>query len=94
MAKRALRIAVVGGGLGGTTAAIMLQRAGHDVKVYEQAPAIDRLGAGIHLFPNAVMALRGVGLEDTLLARAFLPRHFAQREWDTGELTFDLRSDQ
>jgi 6-hydroxynicotinate 3-monooxygenase len=94
MAKRALRIAVVGGGLGGTTTAIMLQRAGHDVKVYEQAPAIDRLGAGIHLFPNAVMALRGVGLEDTLLARAFLPRHFAQREWDTGELTFDLRSDQ
>src|SRR5213595_1549374 len=41
------RIAVIGAGLGGTVAAALLQRAGYQVRLYEQAPAFSRLGAGI-----------------------------------------------
>lgn len=43
------RIAIVGAGLGGTAAAALMQRAGYSVRLYEQAPAFSRLGAGIHL---------------------------------------------
>ena len=41
--KRDLRIAVIGAGLGGMTAAGLLQRAGFKVKVYEQAPAFSTI---------------------------------------------------
>ena len=51
-ARSSRRIAVVGGGLGGTLAAILLQRAGHEVAVYEQAPMLERIGAGIFLSPK------------------------------------------
>ena len=44
-----LRIAVIGAGLGGASAASLLHRAGFKVRVYEQAPAFSRLGAGIHV---------------------------------------------
>ena len=49
--KRTMRVAVVGAGLGGLTAAGFLQRAGYAVKVYEQAPTFSRIGAGIILSP-------------------------------------------
>ena len=52
-----LRIAVVGGGIGGLTAAIALARKGVTVQVYEQAPEIRRVGASIDLGPNAVRLL-------------------------------------
>lgn len=45
--RRDLRIAVIGAGLGGMTTAGLLQRAGFGVRVYEQAPAFSRIGAGI-----------------------------------------------
>ena len=46
--RRSTRIAVIGAGLGGMTAAGLLQRSGFTVKVYEQSPAFSRIGAGIH----------------------------------------------
>ena len=60
---RTTRIAVVGAGLGGLTAAGFLQRAGFPVKVYEQAPAFSRIGAGIILCANVTKVLRRLGLE-------------------------------
>lgn len=52
-----LRVAVVGAGIGGLTAAIALARKGVEVQVYEQAPQIRRVGASIDLGPNAVRLL-------------------------------------
>ncbi len=85
-----MRIAVVGGGLGGTTAAIMLQRAGFAVTLYEQAPSIARIGAGIFLSPNVTVVMRGIGLEGPMVQTGLLPDRFVQRDWDTGAVTFAL----
>jgi len=57
-----MRIAVVGGGIGGLAAAIALSRIGVDVHLYEQAPELTEVGAGITLAPNALDALDVLGL--------------------------------
>ena len=56
--KNNARIAVVGAGLGGLAAAACLMRAGFEVKVYEQAPVLGEVGAGIQLSANATSVLR------------------------------------
>ena len=44
---------VVGGGIGGLSAAIALRRAGIQAEVWERAPEMREVGAGIGLWPNA-----------------------------------------
>ncbi|MER7819026.1 FAD-dependent monooxygenase, partial [Streptomyces sp. NPDC096153] len=56
------RAAVVGGGIGGLTAAVALHRGGWDVTVLERAEALAPVGAGIGLAPNAQRALDVIGL--------------------------------
>lgn len=63
-------IAIAGGGIGGLTAAIALEQAGFDVTVYEQAPAIDRVGAGVGVWPNAVRVLDRLGVGQAVRAYA------------------------
>jgi 2-polyprenyl-6-methoxyphenol hydroxylase-like FAD-dependent oxidoreductase len=55
---------VVGAGVGGLTAAVALRRNGWRVDVYERAPVLEPVGAGIALAPNAVKALDSLGLRD------------------------------
>ncbi|MFE6286494.1 FAD-dependent monooxygenase [Streptomyces sp. NPDC057877] len=57
---------VVGGGIGGLAAAIALHRKGWRVEVLERAPRFTEIGAGISLWPNALRALRALGLDDTV----------------------------
>ena len=57
-----VKIAVIGAGIGGLTAAIALARQGMAVEVYEQAPALEEVGAGVGLWPNAMAALELIGL--------------------------------
>jgi 6-hydroxynicotinate 3-monooxygenase len=59
-----------------------------DAVIYEQAPGFARVGAAIQLTPNAVRVLRGLGIEDYLRARSFLPEVGYNRDWDTGAVTF------
>lgn len=61
------QFAIVGGGIGGLTLAIALQRKGINVKVYEKAAHIQPLGAGLVLAANAVKALYEIGIGDDVL---------------------------
>ena len=61
MSMPALRVAIVGGGIGGTAAANALPRRGMQVQVYEQASALTEVGAGVALQPNSVPLLRRLG---------------------------------
>jgi salicylate hydroxylase len=58
----ALRAVVVGGGIGGTAAAVALARAGIDVQVYEQAARLTEVGAGVSLAPNGLRMLERLGV--------------------------------
>jgi 2-polyprenyl-6-methoxyphenol hydroxylase-like FAD-dependent oxidoreductase len=55
---------VVGAGIGGLTAAVALRRQGWDVTVLERAPALEPVGAGLGLGPNALHALDAIGFGD------------------------------
>lgn len=59
--------AIVGGGIGGLTLAIALQRKGLKVKVYENAPAIKPLGAGLALAANAINAFKEIGIDHDII---------------------------
>jgi 6-hydroxynicotinate 3-monooxygenase len=83
-------IAVVGAGIGGLALAGLLHRQGAKVRVYEQAAAFQRVGAGIQMSPNAVHVLRALGLEGLLRRLAFQPSAWTHRVWDTGEHLSDL----
>ena len=85
-----LNIAIAGAGIGGLTAAIALQRAGHNVTVFEQSRAFLRVGADINLTPNAVRALDGLGVGAAVRIPAARPTHRISRLWDSGEETSRL----
>jgi 6-hydroxynicotinate 3-monooxygenase len=88
--KRTTKVAIIGAGLGGMTVAGLLQRYGFPVKVYEQAAAFSRIGAGIHLSANVLVVMRRLGIEETLSAIGLHPDAFVSRRWDTGEILFEL----
>src|SRR4051812_37425345 len=58
---------VAGAGLGGLTSAIALEQAGYDVTIVERARELAPVGAGISLWPNAIMALKSLGVGAGLL---------------------------
>jgi 2-polyprenyl-6-methoxyphenol hydroxylase-like FAD-dependent oxidoreductase len=70
------RALVVGAGIAGLAAAIALQRSGREVVVLERAPELRGIGAGISLWPNAVNALRRLGIGDAVES-AGAPAHDA-----------------
>jgi salicylate hydroxylase len=59
-----VRVAIVGGGIGGVAAANALLQKGIDVDIYEQAPKLTEVGAGVALHPNGVRMLRRLGFGD------------------------------
>jgi 2-polyprenyl-6-methoxyphenol hydroxylase-like FAD-dependent oxidoreductase len=63
-------IGIVGGGIGGIAAAVALRQIGIDVVVYEKAPELREVGAGMMLWPNATRVLRELGLLEDVLAQS------------------------
>jgi salicylate hydroxylase len=84
MAGQPLRIAVIGAGIGGLTAALSLRQAGFEVDVYEQSPALTHIGGGINMGPNAARVLLRLGLGDALLREGVRPVGTHQRRWHNG----------
>jgi salicylate hydroxylase len=61
-----LKIAIVGGGIGGLVTAAALRDSGHEICVYEQAEQFREIGAGVTLHPNATRLLGELGFGDAL----------------------------
>ncbi|HEY0233639.1 MAG TPA: FAD-dependent monooxygenase [Afipia sp.] len=85
-----LSVAIIGAGMGGLATAAALRRAGIDFNVYEQAPKFTRLGAGIQIGCNAMKVMREFGLEQRLRSDAFYPRSWNNKDYNTGEVRFDM----
>src|ERR1043166_9279742 len=77
-------IAIIGGGIGGVSAALSLLRAGFDVQGYEQVPVLREGGAGIVLTPNATRVLHALGFRKRLEQLAVPPTFVRQRRWQDG----------
>jgi salicylate hydroxylase len=92
MAKKVL---IAGAGMGGLTAASCLLKAGYDVEIYEQAPALGEVGAGIQMSANAMHVLHDLGLAEEIARLAVKPGAYVFRAFDTGEeiSRFNLAAD-
>jgi salicylate hydroxylase len=76
---------IVGGGLGGLTAALALARQGQPVRVLEGAPAFGAIGFGIQFGPNVFHVLDRIGVSDAVLEKADSPAAVLMIDGLTGE---------
>ena len=88
---RTPRIAIVGGGVGGLAAALALERHRAEIVICEQSPALNEIGAGLNLSPNALMALRVLGVEDAVIARGSESDFMVIRNWKSGRIISRMR---
>ena len=79
------KVVVIGGGIGGLTTALALLSRGIDVDVFEQAPRLGEVGAGIQISPNGTRVLLALGLEQELRAIQVTPLRKEIRHWRTGK---------
>lgn len=83
------RIAIVGGGIGGLATALALRRVGIGADVFEMAPELREVGAGIQIGPNTVRLLQRFGLGERLREVAVCPEVvWEYRRWDDGSVLF------
>jgi len=80
------KILIAGAGIGGLTVASCLMKAGYDVAVYEQAPELSEIGAGIQLSANAMHVLNSLGLGKAIAKMSVRPAAYVFRLHDTGEI--------
>src|SRR5712691_6489042 len=78
-------IAIVGGGIGGLTAALALLREGIDVDVYEQADELKEVGAGVQISANGTRVLFALGLKEAVERVSWMPAAKEIRLWNTGQ---------
>jgi salicylate hydroxylase len=83
---RSLRVAIVGGGIGGLSAALALERRGIEVVVYEQSPQLGEIGAGLNLSPNALKTFRALGIEQDAYAIGHESKFQVIRSWHSGRV--------
>ncbi len=65
-----VQIAIIGGGIGGLTAALALRQSGFEAEVFEQAPELLEVGAAIAIWSNAMRVLERLNLADEILKHA------------------------
>ena len=85
---RNIRVAIIGAGLGGLAAAGALRQHGIEVVIYERAPQLGEVGAGIQLGPNAVKVLRALGIEQALRPLAAEPVNYVSLAWDDARIRY------
>lgn len=78
-------VLIAGAGVGGLTTALALLQAGFDVDVYEQAPELNELGAGVQVSANGTRVLYELGLQDALTRIGTESSGKEVRLWNTGQ---------
>jgi salicylate hydroxylase len=78
------RIAIIGGGIGGLSAALSLQHFGYRVSVFEQARELREIGAGVAISPNAMHALNFLGVGERVTKDAGPAERYLMRHFQTG----------
>jgi 2-polyprenyl-6-methoxyphenol hydroxylase-like FAD-dependent oxidoreductase len=84
---RKYKVLIAGAGIGGLSAASCLMKAGHQVEIYEQAPVLSEIGAGIQISANAMHVLRDLSLlisqpgMQAISALRYLKWH-GKRKWE------------
>lgn len=84
MHSQKLRIAIVGGGIGGLTLALALRQRGLAANVYEQAAELTEVGAAVALSANSTRELRRLGVLDEIAAVSTEPTELIYRNWRDG----------
>ena len=77
------KILISGAGIGGLVAALALQQRGFTVEVYEQAPELLELGAGVQISANGTRVLQALGLGPALAPSLCAAAGKEVRMWDT-----------
>jgi len=87
------KILIIGGGIGGLTAALSLRHFNMECVVFEQSPSLDEIGAGIQLSPNAMCVFAALGLDKDILRLGVEPDTCHLRDFRTGrlELSFPFK---
>jgi salicylate hydroxylase len=80
-----LQVGIIGGGIGGLTAALALLKRGIDVEVYEQSNLLKEVGAGVQIGSNGTRVLFALGLKEALHRVQVVPARREIRHWRTGE---------
>src|ERR1700759_4135377 len=75
--RGAMKLAIIGAGIGGLTLALELHDAGIDCEIYEAVPQIQPIGVGINVLPHATKILARLGLEPQLAAAGVATRESA-----------------
>lgn len=79
-----MKAIIVGGGIGGLTAALCLHHHGIEIEVHEQAAEIKEVGAGIQISPNAMKVFAELGIDQALERVAFCPQAIVMRMGESG----------
>lgn len=85
-----LTIGIIGGGVGGLAAAAALARAGHSVRVSEQAKSLEPVGAGLQISPNGMNVFRALGIADKALATGIKAEAVRLLDGYSGNLVAEL----
>ena len=85
-----MNIVIIGAGIGGLTAALCLERAGHEVHIFERAPEFLDVGAGIQCGANALCVMRYLGLLDELRSLGVSPKGVEFRDYQSGKALYSM----
>jgi salicylate hydroxylase len=85
VATNGLRIAIVGGGIGGLTLGLALREHGLQAEIFEAAPELTEIGAAVAQSANATRLFQRLGILDEYAKAATTPTELIYREWQRGD---------
>lgn len=83
---------IVGGGIGGLTAALAFHAFGWEVELLERASELTEIGAGLQISPNGMKVFRALGVEDEISTNAFFPEALEMRFGRSGRRIFQIEA--